>query len=325
MADQKYGFGRRYQEPFPDALAPYDFTPAELQSGPNRAGQARRGERKPRDALLRIQDSAHFFTSPYLTCTECNSIAFIDAFVLERALLRRPPVPPAVLLDRAALPVAPSEDLAALRLEALPPCPGCGRTHAYAVGARDFSSLISSNKDALRLLRVKQRAAAIKLQAFRRGVLARRHAEVLREQRRREELRRFRAAAHIQSRVRGRLDRRAAAVERCLRLIKAVPAKVLREALVHRFGQQRVFWYKKQDELNILYANYRRVPPRVSWRCCSVCWRACARAGRWTPRRATVHGGRGARRWHCSYLANPPPPAPPLTGCLWRALATSRR
>ena len=46
-------------------------------------------------------------------------------------------------------------DEAELLIEALPECPGCGRTHTYHVGAKDMTSLMLQNKKALARLLAK--------------------------------------------------------------------------------------------------------------------------------------------------------------------------
>jgi hypothetical protein len=156
--------------------------------------------------LLPIPDFATWYCSPYLTCTECNGVSFIDALAVKQALVR----------DAGALETC-------LDLEMLPGCCGCGRTHTFVVGALDLSLLIGANKEArARLVRLKNEVAS-RLQAVYRGrkgrMLARARKSAVLAYKRLV----FYACAGIQRVYRGYLDRRRHVVERSLLLIKVRP------------------------------------------------------------------------------------------------------
>ncbi len=72
--------------------------------------------------------------------------------------------------------------------EELPKCSGCGRTHAFFIGADDMTVLMKMNAKSRRKLRRYMRAKATKLQSFYRGRLARlRVAEMKRQKKARED------------------------------------------------------------------------------------------------------------------------------------------
>ena len=185
-------------------------------------------EAEPTQMVLKIEDLKAFYLSPYLTCSECNAVVFINATMLRDALIAD---------------ADPSANRARLKLEALPECSGCGRTYAYHVGAKDLSALIAANKRALARKRARELAASIVLQRIQRGIFGR--EEYARRSAAKHLFRRLlnRGAVIIQSQYRGRLGRREAVTELSLQLIKNAHKKLLKMSLVNRFGL-RVFWFK---------------------------------------------------------------------------------
>ena len=136
------------------------------------------------------------------------------------------------------------------------------RTHTWIVGAQDLSGLISSNRELRKRLAVQQRKAATRMQAFCRGVIARGFYAVLVEEKRRMDELHYRMASKIAAAYRGHLDRRAAHVERCLKRIRNTSRILLAEAMRKRKGV-KVFWYKRKEELKLLYRDYRLLVSRL--------------------------------------------------------------
>lgn len=217
----------------------------------------------PSQMVLKVEDLEAFYLSPYLTCSECNAVVFINATMLRDALVAD----------------ATGGNRGHLKLEALPECSGCGRTYAYHVGAKDLSALIAANKRALARKRARELAAAIVLQRRQRGVFGR--EEYARRSAAKHLFRRLlnRGAVLIQSQYRGRLGRREAITELSLQLIKNAHKKLLTMSLVNRFGQRKVFWFKARSEILLLYRDYKLLSRRlgneppvhaIEWNCAEV-------------------------------------------------------
>ena len=200
----------------------------------------------PSQMILRVEDLKSFYLSPYLSCSECNAVSFINSEQLEKALIA----------DIGG-------ESGGLSLEALPECSGCGRTYAYHVGAKDLSSLIAANKRALARKRARELAASILLQRRMRGVFARQ--EFARRCAAKHLFKRLlnRGATIIQSQYRGRLGRREGVAEASLAWIKNAHTKLLKMALVNRFGFRKVFWFKAKSELKLLFLDYKLLCERL--------------------------------------------------------------
>ena len=69
-----------------------------------------------------------FYFNPYVTCTNCNLVNFIDSYNLRRKMQF-----PSIIKDQ--IPV-----------EYLPGCKQCGRADCYEVGAFDYASEIERKK-----------------------------------------------------------------------------------------------------------------------------------------------------------------------------------
>ncbi len=227
--------------------------------------QAREAAEKddtPSLMVLKVEDLKAFYLTPYLTCAECNTVTFINAEALEKALL-------ADIEGNAGT----------LDLEALPECPGCNRTYAYHVGAKDLSALIAANKRELAKRRARELAAALIFQRRSRGIFGRQ--EYQRRLGARALFRRLlnRGAVIIQSQYRGRLGRREGVTELALQLIDGAHRKLLKMSLVNRFGLRRVFWFKSKSELKLLFKDYKLLSVRlgndpavhqIEWNCAEI-------------------------------------------------------
>ena len=203
--------------------------------------------------LLKIENLSEFYLSPYLTCKECNGIQFINSVTVQRALVTQ----------ESRIPGTDDVELSyGLRMESLPKCPGCGRTHTWIVGAHDLAGDIFASALEREKRKEVERVAGTKLQAWVRGYKDRRRAVELKRLRDEYNALVFRSSSMMAAVYRGRLDRRAARVERDLKRIRATHRTVMREALRKQRGQP-VFWYKRKVELELLYTNYRLLVQRT--------------------------------------------------------------
>ncbi|GLD91611.1 hypothetical protein PINS_up000144 [Pythium insidiosum] len=178
------------------------------------------------------------FMTPYLTCSRCNNVTFINILRVRR---RDAPRDPATLHQYEQLPV----------------CSGCGTTKYLRAGVTSFHEKIAEEQQAIKEFERKRGPATALLQRIARGFLGR--LEFRRRKRERELyiLRINRAATLLQARVRGMQARRRTVIERCLRLIRSMHPRILRYALTSRPDRPPVFWYESPSELQILFWNYR--------------------------------------------------------------------
>ena len=99
----------------------------------------------PRTTYAREED---FYITPYLTCKECSTCSFVKDKPLQRRILQMK-----------------SPGLSAL-FQDMPPCPGCGASHAYVLGVFDFSEEIRESLDNLHTSRCERSSAATMLQTY---------------------------------------------------------------------------------------------------------------------------------------------------------------
>lgn len=83
-----------------------------------------------------------FYLDPWVTCSWCNFVSFIDVMTVRRTL---------------AIPEETKE--LGLPVESLPPCRRCGKADHFEVGSHDFSEMIA-NRDRLARERLARRKAA---------------------------------------------------------------------------------------------------------------------------------------------------------------------
>jgi len=213
-----------------------------------------------------------FYLSPYLTCGECNSIAFIDSKTIKAAL---------ILVDNVSM---------GLLVEALPQCPGCRRTHAWFVGALELGDHIKGNSRERKQLAKQKNKSAVKVQSIVRSIQARAKAIRIKKEKTTYDAYIYRIASRMAALVKGKMDRRAALVERSLNRIKICHKIVLTEALRPKDGIP-VFWYKRKEQVSLLYKNYKvlvertgnnpplwRVEENINTIACRVHQIECARA-----------------------------------------------
>lgn len=71
-----------------------------------------------------------FHTDPYITCSNCNFLNFVDVVTIRRML---------------SLPAAVSAELR-LAPEILPPCSVCHSADCFVIGSHDFSEAVNERK-----------------------------------------------------------------------------------------------------------------------------------------------------------------------------------
>eukprot|EP01039_Chlorochromonas_danica_P009145 gene9145-10095_t len=200
-----------------------------------------------------------FYADPYITCFHCNFILFLDINQFDYLQCLRH-------LHVGDVPIPIPNELR----DRLPPCPRCGGLNDFVVGAFDFSQDIANYRQWQQEQRRLQVAAAKKIAICYRRYLKRCYA--LAKQQAKTSLRYLRdqAATVIAALARGRLARRRFVTEKHLAFIKESHPLLIRHALKIFPGQQKVFWYRRQVELDLLYADYLLLiektghqPPRI--------------------------------------------------------------
>ncbi|TMW60578.1 hypothetical protein Poli38472_000620 [Pythium oligandrum] len=178
------------------------------------------------------------FKTPYLTCSRCNSVTFIDV--------------------RRVRPKDAPRDPDALSLyEQVPICAGCGTTKYLRAGVVSFQEKIAEEQQAIKEFERKRGPATELIQRIARGFMGR-----LEYRRRKLAWERYirkinQSATMVQTRVRGMQARRRTILERCLRIIRTLHPSILKFALTARPDCPPVFWYDNPSELQILFWNYR--------------------------------------------------------------------
>ena len=220
--------------------------------------------------LTHVLPQDTFYVSPYLTCEECNGLVYIDASALRSRLGLTQLVNeahPSLDEDEDGQIIEEPAHGIKLPMEPLPPCPGCGRTNTFRIGASDLTMLLAGNAEELARRKRVQKRMAKKIQGCYRFYLRRRYG---RAQRHAIIIRRMlesRCAASIQAMGRGRLGRRRFVVEKSLKVIKESHSILLKRALhsAEYSSRGKVFWYKTKTELTILYRDYYQLVERTGY------------------------------------------------------------
>ncbi|DBA01283.1 TPA: hypothetical protein N0F65_001788 [Lagenidium giganteum] len=187
------------------------------------------------------------FKTPYLTCSRCNSVTFIN---VQRV---RPK-------DAAKSPRT-------LELyEQLPHCSGCGSTKYMRAGVVSFQEKIAEEQQAVKEFERRRLPAVALIQRIARGYLGRRHFRRVKLDYEHHVLMLNQSAQLIQTHVRGMQARRRIIIERCLNIIKRMHPSILRHARTIWPNRPPVFWYDNPAELKIFYWNYREFVRRAGGR-----------------------------------------------------------
>ena len=220
-----------------------------------------------------------FFINPYLTCGECNHVAFLDSQTLRNGILFRQAslVPTKVdLILRSAATVTDDEyeraeidgkKIAPVKVvsENFPACRVCGRTDEFRIGLHDLADEIAERKrrERERMLLINRMATRIQL-AFRR-YCRKMYSQARWKRGFVRRLLHYKAATKIISYARGRLARRRIVVERWLLVIKSAIPSLLRWALQPTPNHTRCFWYTRPKELQLVFGDYWKLLERTGF------------------------------------------------------------
>eukprot|EP01031_Cornospumella_fuschlensis_P026620 gene26620-32169_t len=201
-----------------------------------------------------------FYNEPYLTCTYCNQIVFLDvnqfhyllSLKLQRKLNEKTEIVPRRLQNQ------------------LLPCEQCNQVDGFVFGAHDFAKEIEEAKRLRAKRKIIEKHAALKILRFYRRYLVRKYRRAVAGKKFTSKLLRTQAAIRIQACGRGRLGRRIFTAEKHLLYIRNSHALLIKHALKLVPGEPKVFWYHRQVELDLVFANYLDLiertgqqPPRV--------------------------------------------------------------
>ena len=210
-----------------------DFTNRNAVVTAEKYGFDREGFKNGRPLTKRL-----FYRDPYLTCSWCNELMFIDVDRLHQKMTL-----PMEIGDR-------------IQSEYLPNCEKCGRADCYFIGSHDFSEIIA-NRDAVeKLKRERELAASIVIKRAYRAYLKRRYATAAAAARLARKLLEFKAATIIAALGRRRLARRRFNTEKELLSIKQSHPVLTAWAIRGDVTRKQLFWFTKQVELDMLYFNY---------------------------------------------------------------------
>ena len=221
------------------ALLPPKMTDTTDRSVVRRAGAAGFDETGYSTSAALERDM--YYTTPYLTCSACNTIMFVDATNLRTA---------AALATATAAAHGVGVGAASRKApELLPKCPTCQTTSAFHLGASDLQHLIGANRlEMVNRMRAQQKACRQVQGAFR-AHLKRAYARAARQAHSVRWMLQYRSATAAQAMVRGRLGRRTYVVEKALYVIGHAHVSLLEGAIKSRIscgGPNKVFWYVKE-------------------------------------------------------------------------------
>jgi hypothetical protein len=133
---------------------------------------------------------------------------------------------------------------------------GCGKSEYFEVGHKDFSDAIKMRKIIEEQNRLRCEDASNRIQKAYRSYLRRMYAKAQATVALAERRLHYKAATAINKGVRGRLARRRAITERYLLTIKKAHSMLLKQALGSGPGRTKVFWYKREEVVQLLFADY---------------------------------------------------------------------
>lgn len=190
-----------------------------------------------------------FYVDPFITCSYCNLMQFVDVVTIRRML---------------ALPSNVSRELK-LADESLPPCLRCMRVDCFVIGSHDFAAQIAAREAVEKAKQEMERKAVECIQRSYRAYLRRMYGSAVCGTFLAERYLREKGATKIQSYGRGRLGRRRADTERRLLVIKKAHPLLIKNSLKNIMGKPRVFWYKREVEKKLVFRNYMDLLERLGF------------------------------------------------------------
>eukprot|EP01038_Epipyxis_sp_PR26KG_P007451 gene7451-10157_t len=222
-----------------------------------------------------------FHTDPYITCSNCNALLFVDVSLIKRMLVIPSQLSNTLQIDE--LPSAQSHLITTnhsigyqeakastssrkeqssiniiqrLPTESLPPCVQCKEANCFVIGSHDFSEDIKKReimkKEKIRI----QTAAVVKIQRKYRRYLRKMYGKALSNAFLADKYYKYKAAVRINATARGRLGRRQAKTEKAIAIIAKAHPLLIRFALKSMLNRPKTFWYKRQSDIDLLLGNY---------------------------------------------------------------------
>lgn len=181
-----------------------------------------------------------FYLDPYVTCSWCNFVSFVDVMTVRRTL---------------AIPSQTRE--MGLPVESLPPCGKCGKANFLQVGSHDFSEQIANRDRKARERLARQKAAAAVILRSYRAYLRRMFQRATEIARKALLALQTKASIKINNSARRRLAYRRFKAEIELREIKRASHLLLSWALLpYPKNNVKTFWFTRDIELNLVFFDY---------------------------------------------------------------------
>lgn len=187
-----------------------------------------------------------------MTCAKCNTLTVIDSSNARSF---------AAVLNNQIHP----DVIHTVKTETLPKCEKCGSTADWWDGSHNLINLQAANKKDLANRIIKEKNATIKIQSAYRRYLRRRWGRAEVQKQLANTMLIYRAAACIQTIMRGRLGRRRALTFVAVRIISWANDDLLKRALKgDKTHKRRCFWYTK-EQVPEVYRDYLNVAMRTGF------------------------------------------------------------
>lgn len=216
-----------------------------------------------------------YYQSPFLTCSECNSIVFLDLDAI--GIQNGNQITKTKFSESTSLRKTKKQSYSKQIPEHLVECPGCKRTISYQVGAHDYTSHLSSNAFDLVKKQQAQKTKVVYIQKAYRRYLHKKCHQAERQIILIQHLLYTRCATILQSMFRMRMSIRRKRVEYSLLVIRFARPLLMERALDNSLCMNQhppnekyphrdsfeVFWYNSSEELEILYDDYYTLVERL--------------------------------------------------------------
>ena len=181
---------------------------------------------------------ALFYMDPYITCAWCNNLSFVDVQAVRRKMN------------------LPAELGASVSAESLPPCRKCNKADHFVIGSHDFSAAIADRERLSREKAAREAASSDVIKRSYRNYLRRAYGTAANKARLVRKYLENKAGTIINACFRGRLARRIAITKKHLRFIRQAHPLLIAYSLKPLKGRTKLFWYSKQQEVDMLFLNY---------------------------------------------------------------------
>lgn len=183
-------------------------------------------------------EKAMFYMDPYITCSWCNNLSFVDVQAVRRKMN------------------LPEEVGSSIKPESLPPCKKCKKSDHFVIGSHDFSAIIADRERLAKEKAARELKASNILKRSYRAYLRRAYGTAANKARIVRRYLENKAATIINAVARGRLARRISYTKKHLKFIKHAHPVLIAYSLKPMKGRSKLFWYSKQQEIDMLFENY---------------------------------------------------------------------